>query len=324
MTAIREANTSRCTPELRDTLADAFVTPHAVHRYQSKVDHVHPNQVVQDVLAGLRQHAVRVRDRGGHADAPRRIDVDVETRRHSWVARLVHDSDRNRLVVETILEHPADWAIWPAYGESPSGWWLTSLHLNMQARWVRDAVGDVCTMHRRVLDLVEQHPKPEQGRVLWAAPLPGVLLLRSAQPVTHTPTDFATKVENTPYRMPNTSGLWWMTGQVNPAKNSKSAGSTGRKGQGRGRKVTLHKHPADVAPWLARKLPGADLLDMQILGARTARGLHRGSHRVTERILTLAAVVDVHDPQQLADAVAAGMGRGKSWGCGLSIWTPAS
>lgn len=317
MMLVRDQMVSACTPDDRELLATAFVTPHAVTRFRQKIVDVHPFQAVQDITAGIRAHAVTVRDRGGHGHG--RVDVTVETPTRRWVARVVanRDPSGSPLVVETILTHPDTWTRHPHPGGP--GLWLTTLHLDRGEKWVRDAVGDMCTMHRRVLDLVENHPVRGDARVLWATPAPGLLVVRSTEPVTATPAGFTARVSHRRWTPPDRPGRWMMTAVVNPSQDSRSGGSDRRAGKGRGRSMRLHKTPEDVSSWLTRKLPGGTVSDLGILDARVDRGQRDGA-RITERKLRVAAVVDVHDPAQVAAAASSGLGRGKAWGCGLSLW----
>jgi len=99
------------------------------------------------------------------------------------------------------------------------------------------------------------------------------------------------------------------------ANTTKRLGRTA--GEKAGKLVALHGVAAEE--WWATRAPGCGL-SLRTLTAHVqpgVRGTHRAGHQIQHAVTRFDGVAVVTDPDRLRAAVLAGVGRGKSHGCGL-------
>ncbi|WP_080643225.1 type I-E CRISPR-associated protein Cas6/Cse3/CasE [Salinispora arenicola] len=204
---------------------------------------------------------------------------------------------------------------------------LTTLVLNPRHPAVQAETSDLCRMHSRILDATVG--MPDAGpRVLWAQPRPDVLAVRACEAVTaaRLPRGYATAIHHRPWTCPDQPGRWLMVGVLNPGRTRRLGGPT--RNQPDRRRLSgqplLYTTPMRQSTWLARRLDGARLVDCASVRASTVRGGHRTERTITVRRVEMRAVWQVDDPGKLVDRLHAGVGRDKTWGCGLTLWTRAS
>lgn len=195
---------------------------------------------------------------------------------------------------------------------------LTTLYLNPRSNTVRGEMADVCRMHARIIDAtVGMAAGP---KVLWAQPRRGVLVIRAPEPVTaaRLPADYATRIGHRSWTPPSRGRhravLVW-----NPAKSH-----TIREGE---RRRVVRIPILDRTQQLDRLSsvlsPMVDRLQLWVDREFVARGWHRERHRVSHRFITVRLEGIVTDVDQLAALAWAGIGRGRAYGGGLSIWEKA-
>lgn len=202
---------------------------------------------------------------------------------------------------------------------------LSVLHLSRHNRDALADTADLCRMHTRIIDATTG--MPDSGhRTLWAQPTHTTLVIRATSPVTpaRLPRGYTTTITHRPWTPPDRPGRWVMAGTVNPGRNNYTGGPT-RNQPDRARtnaQPVLYNNPDEQAAWLARRIDGATLLDWRVTNAAVSRGRHHTGRTVTVRRVQIRALWHVHDPQAMASRLLAGVGIDKTWGCGLTVWTP--
>lgn len=183
----------------------------------------------------------------------------------------------------------------------------STLHLDTRHPAVRAETRNLAALHSRIGDATTGIPTGAP-RTLYATPRPGLLVIRAAQPITtvHLPAGYATAITHRPWQAPDQSGQWLLQAVINP--------------------VRRHGHTSTVVPpdeqaaWLAPKLPGATIVNYHCGRRWTGHSRRRDSNTITVACATIIALVHVHDPERVTAAVVDGLGRGRAWGCGLTMW----
>jgi len=119
--------------------------------------------------------------------------------------------------------------------------------------------------------------------------------------------------------------------RANPTHHVKTGRAEAGGARERGRRVGALAAPQQLE-WFRKKLSAIGLPicvdeDEQlraIIVGRQRLQFDKGTHRVTLQVATLDAVVEVTDPNSARDALLAGVGPGKAYGCGLLTLAPAS
>jgi hypothetical protein len=213
---------------------------------------------------------------------------------------------------------------------------LTVLTLNPRHPDVMAETRDLCRMHSRIVDATVG--MPDDGlRVLWATPTPAMLVIRAPEAVTaaRLPAGYASAIQQRVWELPAKPGRYRVVGVLNPGRVTKQrADEHGRRKDG---PVKLLTDPAEQAGWFHRRLaaggpqnnsyadpdPVSTVVNFRATRTWVAVGRYREMNRkVVARCVAVAAVVDVHDPDRVRASVAGGVGRDKTWGCGLTIWEP--
>lgn len=165
---------------------------------------------------------------------------------------------------------------------------------------------DAHAMHRAVAAATSI----DTGRVLWAQPVPDLLVIRSAHVPDWGVIDGATGCTLADHPTPTGPIRWALI--ANPSKvDSCRCSSHHDHRRGTGRRVALPE--PEIPAWAARKLDGAIDID-RIECERLAPARGRG---ITITRYAIAGTGTVVDPHRLAEVMAAGIGPGKAFGCGL-------
>ena len=206
--------------------------------------------------------------------------------------------------------------------------WLTRIRLDTRHRTVLDDLRDVVALHRRIMSLVpdryDERPRSAAGvlyRVEDDNASPSLLM--------------QTLVRPDPSRLPahyghvqskNLSPLLDMLDRglaVNYRLTGNTSKRLGRKpARGRpGQVVALRG--ADAEDWWARRAPGCGLA-LRTVHMRQMEDLCgvRNGEAVRHAAARFEGIAVVEDPDSLRSAVLAGIGRGKSYGCGLLSIAP--
>lgn len=200
---------------------------------------------------------------------------------------------------------------------------LTTLHLDLKHPDVRRDSRDVCRMHARVEDLTST--LPDSGpRVLWAQPRPGLLIVRAPSQInaSRLPAGYARTITHRPWMLP-AGGMVRAVAVVNPTTAvAQPRTPDGKKPRGRRTPITC---PREQATWLAGRLtPHMSDVRVTITGARTAAGRRPSTGDTVRHLRAVAEITGtVADPEGLRELAAAGIGHGRAYGCGLTIWAAA-
>lgn len=195
---------------------------------------------------------------------------------------------------------------------------LTTLHLNRDHPAARLELQDVCRMHARITDMTAG--MPPSARVLWAQPSPDGIVVRATAPITtdRLPDGYTRSVTHRLWQPPS-YGRYRAVLAVNPTRQrSETDPTTGRR---RNIRTPITGDDAQQQ-WLTSLLsPMIQRLRIRIAHSHTRAGWHREKHRVRLHITYVALTGEVTDPEQLGQLVTAGIGRGRAYGGGLSIWS---
>lgn len=175
------------------------------------------------------------------------------------------------------------------------------------ATWLRQPY----RVHQRLL---MAWPDGEAGRVLWRAwPRDGRIIVRHPEPADwdRAFADFYCRpqVEQNEVTAHLTRGdewRFWLVG--NPTKRESDSRN-------------LTSNGVDWRDWLYRKLDAAGAAPLDRIDARRLRAdqPRRGNHELTIDRVRFAGDLAVEEPARLAEALSAGIGRGKAFGCGLLL-----
>lgn len=200
---------------------------------------------------------------------------------------------------------------------------ITVLRLNPHHPQAAAEQADLCRMHSRILDATTAMPTTPH-RILWAQPHPNTLVIRALEPITQSrlPQGYTTEILARPWTPPTTPGTYRMAAVLNPSRdrNIRRRNEDGNIVSRASLGPHLYLTPTDRQGWLERRLPGATISDFRIVADRKRHGHHRSGRTITVHHVHLAATVTIHDPQPVLNAIAGGVGRDKTWGCGLTIW----
>lgn len=162
-------------------------------------------------------------------------------------------------------------------------------------------------LHRLVATLTDGAERP-----LWAMPRPGVLIIRSPH-LTEVGLPARAQVATTTALVPDDGSRVEWALVASPCKTEFVRGQRG----------TRRPLPAGEAPeWAARKLAGP-LSSIEVTGADLLPALP-GRNPKTGRVIThhryaINGTAVVTDQKALVELLAAGVGPGKAFGCGLLI-----
>jgi len=207
--------------------------------------------------------------------------------------------------------------------------WLTRIGLDLRSRPARSDLGDVVELHRRIMTLV-----PE-GLGVEARRQAGVLFR-----LDRTRTGPALLVQTTqtpsPGRLPSGYGTV-ETREITPLLSALrpglpvhyriAANASKRLWKDTGRHLAKQIVPlddADAEDWWRRKAAacGLRLLSVRADPQPPARGERRETGSFRHAVTRFEGQAVVLDADHLRDAVVAGIGRGKSYGCGLLSLAP--
>lgn len=206
--------------------------------------------------------------------------------------------------------------------------WLVRIIPDSRNRAVRRELNEAVRLHERIMmlapDGLGDHARHQAG-----------VLYRVDESRTGTQILVQTRVKPETSRFPDTYGqldvrdLSPLLGALRPgqavhyrlaANTTKRLGRTA--GDKAGKLVALHGVAAEQ--WWATRAPSCGL-SLKTLTAHAepgARGTHRSGHRIQHAITRFDGIAVVTNPEQLQTAVLAGIGRGKSHGCGLLTVAP--
>lgn len=173
----------------------------------------------------------------------------------------------------------------------------------------RRAPHDAHAMHRAITAATTTSP----GRVLWAQPVPDLLVIRSASLPDWGMIDGATACDTTTNPPVSTGDRihWAMIANPSIRDGVGSRGNGRFDRRGTGKRIAVDE--ARVPAWAARKLaPALDAGGITAHRLAPARG--RG---ITITRYAIAGEATVTDAEALADLMSAGVGAGKAFGCGL-------
>lgn len=196
--------------------------------------------------------------------------------------------------------------------------------------------GDLQAVHGLVLQaaLAGEPHRP----VLWAQPGPRILVIRHDRAVTTTdlPPGLAEHVTHSPYWLPPAGAAvdWAVTVDASvcgQTRNQWAARNALNLTRGKGRraepKPSRIRTPEQVLDVVTARLSGAGL---DVPAARAASRRHRIGHRPREgrtlhsNQVTVRGAGTVTDAAALHDLMVRGIGRNKSFGCGLMFARPAT
>lgn len=182
-------------------------------------------------------------------------------------------------------------------------------HMVLTTYRLRAPIPDVCRLH--AIAAAAAHPHPGAPRLLWANPTPDHLVLRTPHPIGGILDSHGTPVSEQPWTTPG-PGKWRVAFAVNPVTRHNS---------------TATAIPDDaLEPWLRDKLAAAITIDtVTVTGRHTARGTHRNAHRIAHRIVTglITGTIASSQAEAAHHLAINGVGRGRAYGAGLTIWQPA-
>lgn len=213
---------------------------------------------------------------------------------------------------------------------------ISSIELNTAHPEVRRETTDLCLTHSRIIDMTVGMPT-DGPRVLWARPRKNLLVVRAPDPITEArlPSGYAKSISYREWVPPNEPGRWRMVAVINPGRQQHRRIKVGD---------TIQRIPAGMklvpvddlpqqASWFARRLASgrtheplrpvdevATINTWRVVSAATRRSRHRKGHLIVVRHIVVEADITVHDPELVAMSVMHGVGRDKTWGCGLTIW----
>jgi hypothetical protein len=209
----------------------------------------------------------------------------------------------------TLTSQPPPTTILPAPGGGPR-----ELHLTCTNGPLPEE-NDVQRIHALVAALTDGSRRP-----LWALPRPGVLLIQHDAPLAQAPAGAAASVDYAARLGVLRVGdavRWSLIG--NPVRAAHPGTAPDGTPRGRGRITPLPA--AQRAAWARRHLADAlDIRDLDDAALPRARGRRAGAAvQIVRHLFTGSARVT--DPVALHVLVASGVGRGKTYGCGLLLIT---
>lgn len=169
-------------------------------------------------------------------------------------------------------------------------------------------------MHRAIAAATET----DTDRVLWAWPVPELVIIRSATTPNWGLIHGATKATIHPAPTPTAGDRIHWALIANPTRRDgvgpRATGNYDRPGTGK--RIAVPE--ADLPAWAAAKL--ATALDTKNITAKrlpTAHGESSNGGRITITRYAIAGDATVTDPAVLAALMRDGIGSGKAYGCGL-------
>lgn len=227
---------------------------------------------------------------------------------------------------------------------------LTKISPNLSSRQVRTAFANAGTLHRLLIDLSAhdlgaspvEAPRQQVGLLFRVEETHGapVLLVQSRHRLdlekleTRLGPGFGQTAERdlTPFLENLTKGqeLRYRLAAAPSkrlGKSEKNAERLGRPVESKARAYTRPLFGADAEQWWRERADrhGLDLRDVVVSGAAPALDPGRGGRRnVRHHVSRFDGYATVTDPDALRRAVAEGVGRGKSFGCGLLSLAPVS
>lgn len=199
---------------------------------------------------------------------------------------------------------------------------ISSLRLDTRHERITRALHDVVAMHNLVVQAVAGLPG-DGPRVLWAQPRRDVLVIRAPAPIPagRLPAGAATVMSHRAWETPPAGPARGVL-VINPSKsNATPLDSAGRRPEGH--RIALPGHQA-WTEWIHRRLAAAMTVDeVHVDGSDVARGQHRSGARISHLRARISIAGTVVDAAALADLASGGIGHGKAYGCGLSVWGPA-
>ncbi|MEV8391811.1 MULTISPECIES: type I-E CRISPR-associated protein Cas6/Cse3/CasE [unclassified Streptomyces] len=218
--------------------------------------------------------------------------------------------------------------------------WLTRIILNPAHRQVHYDLGNAAALHRRVMKLLPDHlgdrPRAQAG-VLFrlepdspptsdSAPATPLVLLQTQVPpdTSQLPTGYA--------RHAQTRSMQGMLGALRPALpvRYRILGNAVRRcgpnsAAGKWKQV-IPLHGAEADQWWANRASpaGLDLLTVHSEAATSVSTRHDETVRINRSAVLFEGTATVRDPEALRTALLQGIGRSKSYGCGLLSLAPAN
>jgi CRISPR associated protein. len=188
---------------------------------------------------------------------------------------------------------------------------LTVADVDIRNPLVRDELADVHRLHARILNLTD--PQPVDGpRMLWAQLSHDRLAIRTNHPIPEDRwPDGYLKAVTTREWTPPPAGPVSAVCVVNPVRRSSRTG----------RIIATPIPDEEIQPWLAERLTTAGIRpdEINVVRVRTVSGRRAGA-RVIHRVAVCRLTGTVTDREAATRLAVAGVGRAKSYGCGLTAW----
>lgn len=172
---------------------------------------------------------------------------------------------------------------------------------------------DAHYLHRLVLALTEGHNRP-----LWVSPAPRTLVVR-APSINENQLPADAYLSTTAQQVPDANSQVEWALVANPARATGPRGADGRL-IGRSKRQPLPE--GEISGWVCRKLVGP-LTDITVADTDRLPALPghnpKTRHTITHTRYAITGNATVADQKALAELLAAGIGPGKAFGCGLLI-----